>query len=259
LKEAVMDALTLTTPPTEGEDVRRAQKLLAKNDYGEFYSGKIDGVFDEEMARACKRAKYWLGYTDAQLENDPKFHNKLEALLAGTTKLDAGAAKRRKARLQAEKEPLREKAFQVAKKHLGVKENPPESNKVLFSKFYGTVGPWCAMFVTYCYVEAGSKSFKKGLKWAYCPSVLESAKAGENHLSITKNPKRGDIVLYQFDQDANADHIGLFERFTDKSGKNFTAIEGNTSEGNDSNGGEVMRRSRSTSDVIAFVHVGAKV
>ncbi len=251
-----METLSITTPFTEGDTVRHAQELLAKNKYGKFYKGKINGVFDLETARACKRAKYWLGYTDAGL--DPIFGNKLEALLAGEKALPAANAKRRTARLSADKQkPMREQAFAEAKKHLGVQEAPKDSNKVLFSKWYGVQGPWCAMFVSYCYAEAGaSKSFRKGLKWAYCPSVLESARAGENHLSITDDPKRGDIVLYQFDQDANADHIGLFERFTDKSG-NFTAIEGNTATGNDSNGGEVMRRNRNKSSVIAFIRVGA--
>lgn len=253
-----METLSLTSPFTEGESVRHAQTLLAKNKFGKFYKGKIDGVFDPDTARACKRAKYWLGYTDAGL--DPIFGNRLEAFLQGEKALPAAFAKRRQARLKADKEkPLREKAYAEAKKHLGVQESPKDSNKVLFSKWYGVQGPWCAMFVSYCYAEAGAKkSFRKGQKWSFCPFILESARAGDNHLSITDEPKRGDIVLYQFDQDANADHIGLFERFTDKSG-NFTAIEGNTATGNDANGGEVMRRNRNKSSVIAFIRVGSGI
>jgi hypothetical protein len=252
-----METLSLTSPYTEGEAVRQAQKLLAKNKFDKFYKGKVTGVFDEETARACKRAKYWLGYTEAGM--DPIFGNRILGYLEGK-KLPAAYAARRQARMKADKEkPVREKAYVEAKKHLGVKEEPKDSNLVLFSKWYGVQGPWCAMFVTYCYEKAGAKkSFKKGLKWAYCPSILESARSGENHLSVTDEPKRGDIVLYQFDKDANADHVGLFERFTDKKG-NFTAIEGNTATGNDSNGGEVMRRTRNKSQVMAFIHVGTGV
>jgi hypothetical protein len=253
-----METLSLTSPFTKGETVRHAQTLLAKNKFGTFYKGKIDGVFDEEMARACKRAKYWLGYTDAGM--DPIFGNRLEGFLEGKRELPAAYAKRRQARLKGDKgKPIREKAYAEAKKHLGVQEAPKDSNKVLFSKWYGVQGPWCAMFVTYCYTQAGAKkSFRKGQKWSFCPSILASAKEGANHLSITDEPKRGDIVLYQFDKDANADHVGLFERFTDKSG-NFTAIEGNTGAGNDSNGGEVMRRKRNKSSVMAFIHVGSGI
>jgi CHAP domain-containing protein len=252
-----VETLTLTTPEMKGKAVREAQRLLARNKFGKFYTEKVDGIFGEETARACKRAKYWLGYSDAAL--DPLYGDKLATLLDGTKKLPAEFAARRKARLKADRmKPLREKAYAEAKKHLGVQESPRDSNIVLFSKWYGTNGPWCAMFVTYCYVQAGAKgSFKKGAKWSYCPYILECARAGDNHLAVTRKPKRGDIVLYQFDEDSRADHVGLFERFVDRSG-NFTAIEGNTGAASDSNGGEVMRRTRHTSQVLAFVRVGAK-
>jgi hypothetical protein len=127
---------------------------------------------------------------------------------------------------------------------------------VSFSKWYGVVGPWCAMFVSFCYVQAGSQSaFKKGRNWAFCPFILAAARAGEHNLAVTKKPQRGDVVLYGFGGSV-AKHIGLFERFTDGSGS-FAAIEGNTATGNDANGGEVMRRQRNRSQVLAFIHVGA--
>jgi hypothetical protein len=250
-----MDTLTLTTPNTEGDAVRHAQQLLAKNKFGKFHTDEIDGVFGPETARSCKRAKFWLGYADSQL--DPTFGNLIEALLEGRKELTPTQAARRKARLKADKgKPLREKAFAEAVKHLGVKESPPNSNRVLFSDWYGMVGPWCAMFVTFCYVQSGSQvAFRQGRNWAFCPFMLANARAGENHLAVTKKPERGDIVLYGFGGSV-AKHIGLFERFTDGAG-NFTAVEGNTAEGNDANGGAVMRRKRNTSQVLAFVHVGA--
>jgi hypothetical protein len=250
-----MDTLTLTTPNTEGDAVRHAQQLLANNKFGKFHTDEIDGVFGPETARSCKRAKFWLGYADSQL--DPTFGNLIEAVLEGRKELTPTQAARRKARLKADKgKPLREKAFAEAVKHLGVKESPPNSNKVSFSDWYGIVGPWCAMFVTFCYVQGGSKAaFRQGRNWAFCPFMLANARAGENHLAVTKKPERGDVVLYGFGGSV-AKHVGLFERFTDGAG-NFTAIEGNTAEGNDANGGAVMRRKRNTSQVLAFVHVGA--
>lgn len=251
-----METLTLTSPNTEGAAVRHAQQLLAKNKYGKFHTEEIDGIFGPETARSCKRAKYWLGYAESQL--DPTFGNLIEALLEGKKELTATQAARRKVRLKADKaKALREKAFAEAMKHLGVKESPPNSNRVLFSNWYGMVGPWCAMFVTYAYAQAGSNAaFKKGSKWAYCPTMLANAKAGQDHLALTKKPQRGDIVLYGFGG-REAKHVGLFEKFTDTSG-NFTAIEGNTAAGNDANGGEVQRRKRNTSQVLGFVHVGGR-
>jgi hypothetical protein len=61
------------------------------------------------------------------------------------------------------------------------------------------------------------------------------------------------ITLYDWDDDGVADHIGLFEAATGI--ETFTAVEGNTSHGNNSNGGEVMRRDRNRHDVIAFILV----
>jgi peptidoglycan hydrolase-like protein with peptidoglycan-binding domain len=173
-----MDMITLTSPNTDGKAVHHAQQLLAKNKFGNFHTAEIDGIFGEETARSVKRAKYWLGYSESQL--DPTFGNLIEALLEGKKELTPSQATRRNARLKADKaKPLREKTFATAVKSLGVKEAPANSNKVSFSKLYGMVGPWCAMFVTFCYVEAGSKStFRKGRNWAFCPFMLTAAKAG---------------------------------------------------------------------------------
>lgn len=118
------------------------------------------------------------------------------------------------------------------------------------------VGPWCAMFVTYAYVQAGSDAaFKKGSRWAYCPTMLATARAGRNHLAVTKKPQRGDIVLYGFGH-GDAQHVGLFEKFTDGSGTSRRS-KATPGQGNDANGGEVQRRKRNTSQVLGFVHVGA--
>jgi CHAP domain len=250
-----LDTLTLTSPNTQGPDVLFAQQLLAVNPFGAFYSGDLDGVFGPDTARACRRAKFWLGYAEGQLK--PTFGPPVAALLEGRKMLTAAQLGRREERLAAaKKKPLRLKAYEEAVQHLGVKESPPDSNRVLYSDWYGVVGPWCAMFVTYCYVTAGSTvAFSRGSRWAYCPFMLTRARAGEDHLAIAAKPQRGDVVLYGFG-DTEAKHVGLLEGFTDGAGS-FTAIEGNTSAANDSNGGAVMRRNRSTSQVLAFVRVGA--
>jgi hypothetical protein len=74
-------------------------------------------------------------------------------------------------------------------------------------------------------------------------------------MAVTSNPLPGDLVCYDWEGNGVADHVGLFEAWTDKSAGKFTAIEGNTAVGNDSNGGKVMRRDRTRSNVQAFVHV----
>jgi len=74
-------------------------------------------------------------------------------------------------------------------------------------------------------------------------------------LSVTSTPKPGDLVCYDWAYDGTFDHIGIF-----KSGSSyeFHAVEGNTSTGNQSNGGQVMDRVRHAGDAsIVFVRVAS--
>ena len=127
----------------------------------------------------------------------------------------------------------------------------------MFSEWYGMTGPWCAMFVTFCFVQAKSKSFIKGSKYAYCPYVLADAKAGRNGLRVVpkSDVRSGDIVLFDWNRDGTADHIGIVDKPPVKKNVRFSSIEGNTSGTNPSDGGMVAKMSRVTSDVIAFVRV----
>ena len=147
----------------------------------------------------------------------------------------------------APRSTLRELALEQAITQLGVKENPPDSNRVLYSDWYGMVGPWCAMFVTWCYETAGdSPAFIRGSRFAYVPYLVSDARGARYGLSVTGQPTAGDAVCYAWGSSGASseefDHVGLFEQWT--GAHTFTAIEGNTSTSNNSNGGEVMRRTR---------------
>jgi hypothetical protein len=144
-----------------------------------------------------------------------------------------------------------------AKTQLGIKESPPHSNRCKYTDWYGMVGPWCAMFVTWCDVNGGKpvKSFQRGVKYAYCPYIVSDARLGKNGLSITSSPKPGDLVVYDWSWDGIFDHVGIVKTPPDGRGT-FEAIEGNTSMRNQSNGGEVMDRTRNKADGhIVFVRV----
>lgn len=151
---------------------------------------------------------------------------------------------------------VRERALDRARNQIGVKESPPESNECVFTDWYGMVGPWCAMFTTWCYDgpgAPGSPSFDKNQeRFAYVPYLVSDARNGRYGLSVTSSPKPGDLVCYDWQGSGSSgssetfDHVGLFEEWLDP-GYAFTAIEGNTSVNNNSNGGEVMRRSRNVS------------
>jgi hypothetical protein len=138
-------------------------------------------------------------------------------------------------------------ALQTAISQLGIKESPANSNNTKYGSWYGVnYQPWCAIFVTWCYLQVGPHpSFAKGSRYAYCPYVVADARAGKYGLSTTDDPIPGDLVVYDWSWDTVYDHIGIFERWNGDG--TFNAIEGNTSYSNNSNGGEVMRRVRSKS------------
>lgn len=247
--------LGIASPLTKGKRVTVAQQRLnGKNVFKrDFLDGPVDGEFGELTGRACRRAKFWLGYPTKDLK--AVYGPTLDAYLTGEASLTGELKKRKAAReKKAAQMPLREKALAEAHKHIGVKERPAGSNICPFSTWYGVRGPWCAMFVTWCYgTGAKSKTFVKASRYAYVPYIVADARAGRNGLSVTRDPKPGDIVCFDWQGDGVHDHVGLF-----KSGNatRFTTIEGNTAVGNDSNGGEVMERSRTASSRPVFVRVG---
>jgi hypothetical protein len=138
----------------------------------------------------------------------------------------------------------------VARRQVGIKENPPGSNRSKFGSWYGLdANPWCAMFVSYCFHQAGMPlaiQTKKG--FAYCPSGVEWFKKA-NRWS-TSNPQPGDVVFYCWRGDGIADHVGIVDRVVSSS--EIISIEGNTSPVNDTNGGEVMSRSRTSAVILGY-------
>jgi CHAP domain len=256
--------LGLTSPQMRGKDVEHAQKMLNSSApgtrFGNFKPGEVDGVFGQNTAAACKRAKYWLGYATASIKGT--YGQQLEDFLGGK-ELTAEMKKRRQTRLdQAQEVPLRVRAFNKAKAELGTKESPPDTNRCKYTAWYGLVGPWCAMFVTWAYIQAGAKeSFRKGQRWASVGFFLTDARGRDWHLmEIGKDQvKQGDLVTFDWEGGGRgqspwrSDHIGMFDRWVNKGAGIFKTIEGNTAVGNDSNGGEVMRRERKMSQVSAFV------
>jgi CHAP domain len=151
---------------------------------------------------------------------------------------------------------VRELALDKARSFLGYLEQPAGTNGNMFGAWYGmNYEPWCAMFVAYCFehVANGSPSFAAGSRYSYVPYVVSDARAGRNGLATTSDPIPGDLCCFDWQRDGIFDHIGIFEAGEPH---DFDAIEGNTSTSNQSNGGQVMRRARSSSQAaIVFVRV----
>jgi hypothetical protein len=113
------------------------------------------------------------------------------------------------------------KALARAKTKLGVSENPFGSNRQEFGQWYGFNGvPWCAIFASWCYVGVGSKAFVRGSRYSYVGAIVSAARAGGRGLTVTRDPKAGDLVCWG-DQ-----HVGLFEG---RVSGGYTSIEGNWS------------------------------
>jgi cell wall-associated NlpC family hydrolase len=140
----------------------------------------------------------------------------------------------------------------IAKAEIGYKEG--KNNDTKYGKWFGANNqPWCAMFVSWCFDQAGllakvtaqnSKGFAScdiGLKWF----------TRKNKLVPVGKAQPGDIVFFQFDTDAQPDHVGICASNDGK--KYLTVYEGNTSNGNkgsQSNGDGVFLRKRPYSLVM---------
>lgn len=140
-----------------------------------------------------------------------------------------------------------ESVLRTAIGELGTKELPANSNRVKYNEWYygrevsGSAYPWCMAFVQWCYDTAG---YPLPFRTASCSALLGWYISNAPQC-VTERPVKGDIIIYNFG------HTGLFE----SSGEGtVTAIEGNTAVGNESNGGEVMRRTRSKGQVLAYIH-----
>ena len=146
----------------------------------------------------------------------------------------------------------RQLILDIAAAENGYTENPSGSNMTKYGAWYGLNGqPWCAIFVSWVYDKAGHPlgSIDTAKGYHYCPSAYNHWR---NTGEITTSPTPGDIVLYDWNGDGFCDHTGIFVKWLD-GGHTFQAREGNTSGGNNSNGGEVMLRTRLVTSVRAFV------
>lgn len=253
-----MRTLRQTTPHMHGEDVKLLQRALNNGKFGDFLKGAgIDGDYGLYTAQAVHRAKYWLGYkTPNKTAGEP-----LVEYLLGKKKLPAAMRIRRKLRLKKKAQtPLRLKALAQLKKHIGEKENPPHSNICPITKWWGIYGAWCAMGVSKAYIDAGSKSFsKRGWKYTGCSIMWAAAEQGRDGLSVTKDPKPGDLVLMKWPgvSSYRADHVGMVEQ-----ARPLKTIECNTSpdkNGSQANGGMCCRKDREgerkAGIIRAYIHV----
>lgn len=141
---------------------------------------------------------------------------------------------------------------------VGTKESPPGSNNVKYNTWFygkevsGKDKAWCMVLMSWGLYLIGrplvgvkTKDGKK-VNFGYSKGAAGCATALKcfellGWIVDAKDAKRGDLVFYDWDGNGLWDHV---EAFFEKLGENqFRVIGGNTSKGNDSDGGEVLDRS----------------
>lgn len=141
----------------------------------------------------------------------------------------------------------------IARKQLGVCEDPPNSNNVRYNTWYygrevmGSAYPWCMAFVQWVFAQA---AVKLPLRTASCGQLMNAAKAAG--CWVTSGFLPGDVVIYDFPGGAATDHCGIVE--TELPDYGVQAVEGNTSQsGSQSNGGMVCRKNRPGKYIVGAV------
>ena len=130
-----------------------------------------------------------------------------------------------------------ERILAIAAREIGYREGTGKRTK--FGEFSGYNGqPWCMSFVQWVYHQAGADL---PYMTASCGALLRWYQQNQPEC-IVKEPVPGCIVIFDFPGTAySTDHTGLFVKLD---GQKIVTIDGNTSGGNDSNGGWVQARTR---------------
>lgn len=132
----------------------------------------------------------------------------------------------------------------TAAREIGYHEGKDKRNK--FGEWYGMDGvAWCMEFVQWVYYQAG---YPLPYKTASCGELLRWYRKHKLEC-ISDTPVPGCIVIFDFPETGSStDHTGIFVRLE---GSKIVTIDGNTSGGNNSNGGWVQERTRS----VLYAHL----
>jgi hypothetical protein len=271
-----MRVLRVTSPLMRGPDVLAAQRRLIGR--GFLGQGQADGIFGELTASASADAKWVIGY--APKACTPIYGKQLDDLLSGKRK--PTAAMRVRANRRAKQQPklgvgVRAADTMTEWARAGWRENPARSNFVpqlsalgkrlgVAPYYYNMRYPYCAYGAFIAALQHGSHSAKEGFAGRfnvlYCPSISVASGAAQfgMHRVAMSQIKKGTYVLFDWRGNGVMDHIGIAlgrpgeavtaanKRWT-PSAREVVCVEGNTSVGNDSNGGQVMIRIRSLSSI----------
>jgi peptidoglycan hydrolase-like protein with peptidoglycan-binding domain len=223
-----------------GADVRILQQKLQELGY---LPGLVDGVYGPATAGAVRAFQRAVTLDDDGVVGDATITAMYDGSPLVASPLTVGSIPGRA-------------ALALASTFIGVRETPSDSNNQQFGEWFGANGcPWCNIFVSFCFYNGAHylicRDFNadgvssKGC--AYVPSTLAWLTSRGMWVGHAP-PLPGDIVIYDFGKGPH--HIGIVD--VPDAGGYFWAVEGNTSQTNESNGGEVMRRHRHLSQTVGF-------
>ena len=223
----------LESPPMRGRDVAAFQQLLNER-FAAWNIDKridVDGEYGPMTRRAARQAVYALGISGTELVHGvtPELRSKLRRPSRRTPEEVAHATRRRGwvGRLRRQHEGRgAQAALAYARKHLGVVESPPSTNRgPLIDRWNRATGtapgsPWCGNFANACLMAAG---FPPEPWLKLCSAIEGNAKAAKGGWQWTTSPRPGDLVLFTVSGAAN--HVGIVETIAKGA---VVTIEGNT-------------------------------
>jgi hypothetical protein len=130
------------------------------------------------------------------------------------------------------------------------------NNDTTFGKWYGLNNqPWCAMSASKMFFDAGiiNSVSAKPKGYASCDEWLKYL-TKNNQLVPIGQAKAGDLVFFQFDDDAQPDHVGIV-KWHNTALKYLQVYEGNTSSGksgSQSNGDGYYLKKRDYKTIMAI-------
>lgn len=237
---ALRSAGTTTTPPTTGSqptlrsgdfgaDVQKLQEALKKHG---FSAGSIDGSFGPNTRAAVVRFQRAKGL-EADGVVGPATWRALNGPVSTTPAAPVNDAQ------------FRQRILDVARGEIGKVETGNNRGEILkYPNAFGR-GPeaWCADFTSWVSKQSGGK-----MNNPWTPGVVAELKRSGDWKGKS-NPQPGDLVLFDWNGDGTADHIGIVERVN--ADGTIGTIEGNTE--NPQTGVEgVWRRTRSMSTILGF-------
>ena len=223
---------------SKGDKVRHLQRLLNDNAYFRpRHRLVVDGQIGPRTCSVIQQTKYRMGYQKGSIT--PVAGATLFAYLEKKRPLPSVYRARREARLAAIEKAkhvesaqtkMRLHALAIIKGELGTMENPPHSNHIKYTTWWGWGNvAYCVIGISWSWVKAGSKAFVRGARWAGTDLFLADAKYGRNGIHLTNDPDPGCPGVIDFNGHSDPDHGITFVK--DNGNGTATTYEFNTSSG----------------------------